>query len=256
MSHTAEAVFSRLPGRAPSAEQLARARIVAHRGQRDDITVFENTFAAFDPVVDAGVAAIEFDIRYTRDDEPVVVHDADLERVFNLPDVIANTPWKTLARRAPQLPHLADLVERYATRAHLMIELKTRGSARAEQRLADHLGTLTPVRDFHMLSLDTALFDGAAALPARCYLPVAKLNLATLHQWALAHDCAGLAGPYALMRARHIRELHGARTFVGSGFVALSAILMREIGRGIEWIFTNEPLRLQAALDDARARRC
>ncbi|MES1926802.1 glycerophosphodiester phosphodiesterase [Salinisphaera sp. T31B1] len=253
MSHTAETVLARMPRRAPSPGQLASAKIVAHRGQRDGVHVRENTFAAFDPVVTAGVAAIEFDVRYTRDDEPVVVHDADLNRVFGLADVIADTSWKQLSRRAPTLPHLGDLRDRYAGRAHLMIELKTRGSTRGERRLLDHLQGLTPAQDFHVLSLDTTLFAGAAGLDPRCYLPVAKLNLARLQRWALSHECAGLAGPYALLRPGHIRALQRARGFVGSGFVTTAAVLLREIARGVEWVFTNHPLRLQSALAAARA---
>lgn len=254
LSHTAELALACWPRRAPSAAQLARARIVAHRGERDDRAVRENTFAAFDPVVDAGVAAIEFDIRYTHDDEPVVVHDADLKRVFGLPDVIADTPWATLRRRAPQLPHLADLVERYAGRSHLMVEIKTRGAARAEQRLVDRLAGLIPARDYHLLALDTALFAGARTLPAACHLPVAKLNLSRLANWALAHDCAGLAGPHLLLRSADIQRLQAERPFLGAGFVSRPRVLMREIARGIEWIFTNQPLRLQHALDAARVR--
>lgn len=255
LSHVTEAVLARLPSAAPNAAALARARIVSHRGERDDRAIAENTFAAFDPVVDAGVAAIECDIRYTRDDEPVMVHDADLKRVFGLDTVIADTDWAQLQRVAPTIPHLAAFIERYAPHVHLMLELKTRGSTRAERRLADLLAPLAPADDFHLLSLDTKLFAGVATLPAACYLPVAKLNHANLHAWALAHDCAGLAGPYALMRARHIREMARARGFVGSGFVTKPALLMREIGRGVEWIFSNQAARLQQALDAARGDR-
>jgi len=252
LSHIAEAVLARVPHAQPDAAALARAKIVSHRGERDSEQVLENTFAAFDPAVAAGVAAIECDIRYTRDHEPVVVHDADLKRVFGLNTVIADTRWERLQRVAPSVPHLDALLERYAERTHLMIELKTRGSTHAEQRLADLLAPLTPVADFHILSLEPELFAGVATLPAACYLPVAKLNHAALHNWALTHDCAGLAGPYALMRTRHIRELAARRDFVGSGFIDAPALLMREIGRGVEWIFSNHAVHLQKALDAAR----
>ena len=252
LSHTAELALACWPRATPDAERLAATRIVTHRGERDGVDILENTFAAFDPVVKAGVAGIEFDIRYTRDDEPVVVHDADLKRVFGLPDVVADTPWKTLRRRAPRLPHLDEVIERYAARSHLMAELKTRGSVRAEQRVAERLSALVPARDFHVLSLDTALFEGVRALPAACYLPVAKLNWRRLYRWALEHDCAGLAGPHLLMDRQHIHALQAARPFVATGFVNRPSLLMREITHGVEWIFTNQPLRLQRALDAAR----
>lgn len=253
LSHTADALFARLPANTPTATQLARARIVAHRGERDGVNVLENTFAAFDPVVAAGVAALELDIRYTADDEPVVVHDTDLRRVFGLTDIVAQTSWPVLKRRVPRLPHLYDLLARYADRAHLMIELKTRGSDRAEQRLVELLEPLSPAEDFHLLSLDPALFDAVRAIDSASYLPVAKSNLAAIQRWALAHACAGVAGPYALLRARHIRDLQARRQFIGSGFITSSEVLFREIGRDVEWIFTNAPLRLQTALDQARA---
>lgn len=252
LSHIAELALASWPRATPDAPRLAASRIVAHRGERDGVKVLENTFDAFDPVVEAGVAGIEFDIRYTRDDEPVVVHDADLKRVFGLPDVVADTPWKTLRRQAPRLPHLQELIERYAPHSHLMAELKTRGSERAEQRTAQCFSALAPARDFHMLSLDPTLFEGARALPAACYLPVAKLNWRRLHRWALTHDCAGLAAPHLLMDRQHIDALRAARPFVGTGFVSRPSLLMREISRGVEWIFTNQPLRLQRALDAAR----
>lgn len=254
LSHTAESALAVVPWPRPTAERLARARIVAHRGQRGARHVRENTFAAFDPTVAAGVAAIEFDIRYTRDHEPVVVHDADLTRVFGLSERIDETPWARLQKRAPELPHLADLVARYAPRTHLMIELKARGSETAEGRLRDILAPLTPARDFHILSLDTTLFAGVAALPPRCYLPVAKRNLGKLFQWALNNECAGLAGPHLLLNNRQIVRLRDERHFVGAGFVTRTSLLRREIARGVDWIFTNHPLRMQAELDKERAR--
>jgi glycerophosphoryl diester phosphodiesterase len=222
---------------------------VAHRGEHQRPGVSENTFAAFDPAVAAGVAAIEFDIRYTQDDEPVVTHDADLKRVFGRGDVVAQTPWPTLKRIAPRLPHLGALLERYAPRTHLMIELKTRGSARAEQRLSEHLAGLRPVDDFHMLALDPCQFAAVGQLPAACCVPVAKLNLGALYTWALSQPCAGLAGPYALLRNRQIQNLKRERGFVGSGFVTQPTILKREIARGVDWIFSDTAVRLQAVLE-------
>jgi len=254
LSHTAEAILARLPHPSPGHRALANARIVSHRGERDGRHVQENTFAAFDPVIAAGVAGIEFDVRYTRDDEPVVVHDADLKRVFGLSDVIVDTPWQTLRRRAPQVPHLRSFLERYASHAHLMLEIKTRGSHHAERRLLDLLSGLTPRRDFHVLSLDTNLFDAISELPASCRLPVAKFNLNQLYSWTLAHECAGLAGPFALLRSRHIQALDEKRTLVGSGFIQNPAMCLREIARGVNWVFSNHAVRLQRGLDRARER--
>ncbi|MGD8430305.1 MAG: glycerophosphodiester phosphodiesterase family protein [Ectothiorhodospiraceae bacterium] len=53
--------------------------LVAHRGERAHFP--ENTVPALLGAVRAGAAAVEFDIRFTADGEPVLCHDADLSRI-------------------------------------------------------------------------------------------------------------------------------------------------------------------------------
>lgn len=228
--------------------------IVAHRGERDGIHVKENTIAAFDPAVAAGVGAIEFDVRYTADNEPVVIHDADLGRVFGLPDRVAKLSWPALHERAPAIPHLADVIDRYASQAHLMIELKTRGSKLAENRLRELLAPLTPITDYHVLSLTPALFEALPDLPARACVPVAKGNWASIRRWSREHACGGLAGPFLLIRDHDIVASRREQVWLGSGFINRRGLLLREIGRGIPWLFTDRPVALQRVLDHARER--
>lgn len=253
LSPIAEAVLAMLPRAMPDKAALQRTRLVAHRGQRDGQRVQENTFAAFDPVIDAGVAAIEFDVRFTRDDEPVVVHDADLQRVFGHRDRIADLSWRALQQRVPAIPHLEAFLARYAERAHLLLELKTRGTQVAEQRLAALLDPLRPIADYHVLSLRTALFATLPDLPAKARVPVAKLNTDAMLDWTLTHPSAGLAGAQFFMRSGQIQRVKAQREFIGSGFIQRTGTLWREIGRGVEWIFSNDPVPLQRALDKAIA---
>ena len=74
--------FSRRPRPHPGIERLQSCRIISHRGEHDNRRVFENTLVAFDAAVAQGVWGIEFDLRWTRDLAPVVIHDADLRRLF------------------------------------------------------------------------------------------------------------------------------------------------------------------------------
>ena len=53
--------------------------VTAHRGSSEAAP--ENTIAAFNRALDAGVNAIETDIRLSRDGVPVLVHDENLLRV-------------------------------------------------------------------------------------------------------------------------------------------------------------------------------
>ena len=236
----------------PTPAQLAAATIVAHRGERDGQHVIENTLAAFDPVVAAGVGAIEFDIRYTRDDEPVVHHDATLARTFGLDIAIADLTWRDLRARAPQVPHLADLVARYGRSTPLMVELKERGRAAGEARLHRSLADLTPIRDYRFLSLRPALFAAAAPAPADACIPVAKLNWPEIRAWANAHACGGIAGAFVRMPQRDVDRLRDQGAFIGSGFLTRGDAMCHEIARGVSWLFTNQPLALQRMLDEAR----
>ncbi|HET7313081.1 glycerophosphodiester phosphodiesterase [Salinisphaera sp.] len=248
-----EAVLSVWPSPRPTHDQLAGARIVAHRGERHEVRAKENTLAAFDPVVAAGVHTIEFDVRYTADDEPVVIHDRDLARVFGRSDRVDALSWSMLRARAPEVPHLGQIIERYAHRAHLMIELKTRGSARAEARLRDCLDELAPCDDYHVLSLDPYRFEALTDLPAAAHIAVAKANWKAIRAWSRQHACGGVAGPFIFIHRGDIQAARRENRLIGSGFISRRGLLLREIGRGIPWIFTNRPLALQRMLDRARA---
>lgn len=235
----------------PTPEQLARTVIVAHRGERDGKQIIENTLAAFDPVVAAGVGAIEFDIRYTRDDEPVVHHDATLARTFGIDAAIADLSWAELQQEAPAVAHLNTMIARYARRAVLMIELKERGTPVAERRLHAALRDLVPVRDYRFLSLVPDLFDAVADTPAAARIIVAKTNWRDIRTWSKQHPCGGIAGPFLFIRQADIDALTDDNEFIGSGFLTQRSALMHEIARGVPWIFTNKPIALQGMLDAA-----
>lgn len=253
LSKTADTLFSCWPRRQPARATLDQVRLVSHRGERDTTQIRENTVKAFDAAVDAGVWGIEFDIRYTADNEPVVIHDADLNRVFGQPTVIADTTWSTLRDRAPEVPHLESFLARYAKHTHLMLELKARAPGIGEARLLRLLDELTPGTDFHILSLDSALFSSVRELPKRCRLPVSKLNTRVMLEYALTHETAGLAGSHLLMTEEHISELQAAGRQVGSGFITSRNALWREAARGVDWVFSNRAGQLQRVLDDARS---
>ena len=71
---------------------LARPRnalplLMAHRGSSDELP--ENTRAAFERALKQGADVLETDIRFTHDDEIILMHDATLERTTNGAGVVA-----------------------------------------------------------------------------------------------------------------------------------------------------------------------
>lgn len=242
-------VFERRPQAAPDERSLARCRVVSHRGEHDGRLILENTLPAFDAALARGVWGIEGDIRWTRDLAPVVIHDADLRRVFGLPRTVAACTLAELQRDCPQLPTLAEVIGRYAGKAHLMLEIKREpypDPGRQNRILQDLLAGFVPGRDFHLLSLAPEMFRLTPFAPRCACLPVARLNVPRSSRLALQAGFAGVAGHYALVGAAAIRRHHAAGQRVGTGYPRSLPVLVRELNRQVDWIFSNHAGRVQS----------
>ena len=243
----ADALYA-LGRHAPTARQLEAVRIVAHRGERDDRAVFENTYASFDPLRGSGVHGLEFDVRWTADRVPVVFHDADLRRLFGARERIADLSWERLHAGWPAVPRLDEFVRRYCGEFHLMAELKHEAYPEPElqdRRLAEALAPALEAGRGHVLSLRPEMFASLPSLPARCTFGIGRLNADAISAGVLAAGRGGFACHFAALRARHVRAHHAAGQLVGSGFPSSRALLYREAARGVDWIFTNRPRELE-----------
>jgi glycerophosphoryl diester phosphodiesterase len=233
----------------PGRERLHRCKIVSHRGQHDNLRVRENTLAAFEIARSCGVWGIELDIRWTRDLVPVVTHDPDLRRVFQLPLRVAALNFAQLRARAPLVPSLAEVVAACGRRLHLMIDLKQEAfpdPPRQRRRLAEHLALLSPGRDYHFLALQPAVFETFKVAPPQTYLPVGQGPLGVLSRLALRRRYGGIAGHYLMLSDRLIARHRQAAQETGTGFVKSRNCLFRELNRGVHWIFSNHAAGLQA----------
>jgi len=110
--------------------------LLGHRGARGIRSIRENTFRSFDRALQAGCDGFEFDVRLTRDQRAVIVHDS---RSHGL--TVASSSFSQLLRAAKPRPsskmgrsqHEDELVSldqvlaRYKKRSFLDIELKVTG---------------------------------------------------------------------------------------------------------------------------------
>ncbi|TGG92862.1 glycerophosphodiester phosphodiesterase [Natronospirillum operosum] len=220
-------------------------KLVAHRGVHGpggSGTVIENTLDAFSLCQQVGAWGIEFDIRLTRDNEPVVNHDPHLGRLFKRPDiVIAETPFDALRKAVPQVPHLDEVVTRYAGKLHLMIEIKESWRQRPAlpARVAHSLASLAPGRDYHLMSLVPDHLESFSAVPRDAFIDIARTNLRDILKQNLELGHGALAGSFALIGPGSLQQLHAAGRRVGTGIVKNRRVLNREVQRGVEWIFTD-----------------
>lgn len=241
--------FTLVPRRQPSRQALADCKIISHRGEHDNRCVFENTMAAFLRAAEAGCWGLEFDVRWTRDLQPVVMHDDNLKRVFGIDLAIAQVDLQELLQCCPQVPTLAQVVQRFGGQQHLMVELKRDRMGDYEirtERLREIFGTLEPGRDYHFLALQIAQFDLVDFCGRRACLPVAEFNIAELSRVALEQGYAGIGAQYLILSDKLIQRHHQHEQKLGTGFAASKFGLYREINRGVDWIFTNHALRLES----------
>ena len=122
---------------------------IAHRG--GSRLRPENTLAAFDHALALGADALECDVHLSRDGEPVVIHDATLDRTTDASGPVAARTADQLGRldagfrfdpdalfpwrgRGVGVPRLADLVARCANRP-LIVEIKGEDVRTAERAL-------------------------------------------------------------------------------------------------------------------------
>jgi glycerophosphoryl diester phosphodiesterase len=235
-------LFDRWPRPRPSTERLASCKLIAHRGEHDNAAVLENTLEAFEQAAAGGVWGIELDVRWTRDGVPVVVHDADLQRLHGIPARIDQLTRQTLAREAPAVPSLADVAARFGGRLHFMIEIKQVSWPDPETQsrtLLDALHCLSPIEAYHLLSLTPTVLSRLSGFPSRSLIAIAYACPHRLSRWVANHQWGGICAHYTMMQSSIIAQHHRLGQTVGTGYPGSRNCLFREINRGIDWIFSN-----------------
>jgi glycerophosphoryl diester phosphodiesterase len=245
----ADICFLLMPRRRPSRQALHDCKIISHRGEHDNRQVKENTMAAFARVAEAGAWGIELDVRWTRDLQPVVIHDPGTARVFGIDLEVAAVDLRELRQRVPEIPTLEEVIVRFAGKLHLMVELKCDGlgaDADRAERLGKIFESLTAGQDYHFLALQFDLFKLVEFAGNKACLPVAELNLGEFSHAALTGDLGGVCGQYLLLNQGLLQRHHQRRQKLGTGFIESRFCFYRELNRGVDWIFTNHALRLEA----------
>jgi glycerophosphoryl diester phosphodiesterase len=245
-------VMAAIPQPVPDQIALRNCKIISHRGEHDNMSILENTLSAFDNARANGVWGIECDIRWTADLVPVICHDPCGTRVFDNPARASELSFADLRAQMPLIPSLAELVGEFGGNTHLMLEIKADHYPQLQRQkmiLQEKLATLSPGLDYHFLALDPELFAGVDFVPRNVCFPVAQLNTSRLSRAAIETQCGGLNGHFLLLtdklKKRH--ELAGQR--IGTGFISSKNCLFRELNRGVEWIFSNDAVKIQKIRD-------
>ncbi len=103
--------------------------VIAHRGA--SYYEPENTLRAFNKAVEYGSRIIEFDVRRTKDDKLVVIHDKTLDRTTNGKGLVSSKTFDELrsldAGKGEKIPLLEEVISNFKNKTKFVIELKEEG---------------------------------------------------------------------------------------------------------------------------------
>ena len=108
--------------------KLFKNRFIAHRGLHKNKMIPENSMLAFKAAIEKNYA-IEFDINITKDNQIIVFHDYDLNRLCNKKENIEDVSYDflkdlNLYESNEKIPLLKELLDEVAGKIPLIIEIK------------------------------------------------------------------------------------------------------------------------------------
>ena len=178
---------------------MSRPLLLGHRGARRHAP--ENTFAAFDLALAHGCDGFEFDVRCTADGRGVICHDPRVGRT-----IVARAPFDKLRAREESMPCLSEVIERYAERAFLDIELKIAG---AEDELLESLRRWPPRRGYFVSSFQPEILRDLRRRDPRLPLGFIARKAGLLRLWPDL-DVEYVVPHCRLVSAGLVRELRDA----------------------------------------------
>jgi len=102
---------------------------VGHRGARAYEP--ENTLLSFNKAIQLGVDAIELDVRRTKDNRIVVIHDAKVDRTTNGKGLVSDLTLKEIKQlvteKGEKIPTLEEALDFLDKKVKILIELKETG---------------------------------------------------------------------------------------------------------------------------------
>ncbi|MFT5196233.1 MAG: glycerophosphoryl diester phosphodiesterase [Cellvibrionaceae bacterium] len=118
--------------------------IIAHRGASQEMP--ENTMGAFRLAVDQGADGLEFDVQFSADGVPMIIHDPTLDRTTNGRGRVIDQPFRQLQRYdaggGERISSLEELFSEFGSNTLYNIEIKsyTFKDIGVEKAVADLIG--------------------------------------------------------------------------------------------------------------------
>ena len=222
----------------------------AHRG--DSSRLRENTLVAIKSAIAAGAQIIEIDVRITKDNQVVVIHDSTLERLWGVSAAVDERDWNfiaTLGESDDRIPLLSDVLQLFVgSTSILMIDMEESDPA----QLAFQVTAVGPIDSSQIYwcgNLDGMKQIRALSSEARIWLPWDQLGLPPQELIAeVAPEFINLH--YSFVSRDRVEAFHNLGLKVAVWTVDDEATMRWAIAIGVDSITTNELSSLQKLLAD------
>ncbi|HLR29628.1 MAG TPA: glycerophosphodiester phosphodiesterase [Paenalcaligenes sp.] len=235
----------------------AYPRMIAHRGA--GLHAPENTLAAMRYGAHHGYQMFEYDVKLSRDDVPVLVHDDTLDRTSNASGLVNDYSFAQLSEYDFGAWHSQDYVGEpvltlsgmanfsIPNQLHSNIEIKpNQGSekhtghqvALQAQRLWRHASLPPILSSFSMSALEAAAL-AAPELPRALLVEHAQEGPALIQQM-LRLQCIGLNIDYRLLTPELLSACHLEELFVCVWTVNDAQLIQRLFAQGVDAVITDE----------------
>ena len=241
-----------------------RPLIFGHRGAAGEAP--ENTLAAFELALAQGADGIEFDVRFSADSEPVVIHDARLNRTTSGTGFVheyqaralksldagswfnerypAQARGRFVGQRIPLLAEVLTWVRRRGCRA--LVEIKEGSGAYPgiEAKILRAIRSTATASLVTIISFDHAALRRARQLDANLSLGASFKRPIFALRRAKSLGARMVVPHWAFASRQFIRRAHQAGLEVVVWTVNQPEALRRKIADGVDGIITDYPARL------------
>lgn len=265
LTNTVEVFYRNVPargarsraGRFPRFTPDGRVRVIAHKANIGSLP--ENTLAAIERAVAAGVDQVELDLRLSADGEPVLIHDWTVDRTTDGTGYVSALTlaqlkaldagaWKGHA--GERIPSLREALETVAGRARLLLDVKENHTAAKIGAVLAELGLPGDAVSVYAYASRLALLEFHRVLP---HTPVVWGKVP--HRWDRAwfedlryHGVVGFDVQWGELPHRFLEAAHRHGMFVFTYTINDPSRMQEAIAFGVDGIETDDPELLRRLL--------
>ena len=243
----------------------SRPLIIAHRGASAEAP--ENTLVSFERAIRQGADAVELDVRLTKDEAVVVIHDATLSRTTDGRGRVSEHTLEQLKKfdagswfhrryKGEYIPTLAEVLDLVDGKVGINIEIKPVVDQRTAIRIVER--SLGVVKDFraeeevlitsfqHLILKIVRKFNRRVTLGI-LYHPLQHFGKSPV-ALARRYDARVIVCAHRFLRRPWVTQAHAQRIAVASYIVETKKTLSRCLQYGIRGIITNRPEEIKMFL--------